>query len=131
MGKWFEIPLWKRILVAMVLGIIVGFVWGDGVSAIAWIGQLFIRLIRMVVVPLVFVTLVSGVISMGDPNPSQRLRIFWGVAIGSVAAALLFSGGLAALQTASILAALPFSIVVILASFSLCSGLYKEVKERG
>ncbi len=73
---------------------------------------------------------ICTLITMGDSNPSQRLRIFWGVAIGSVAAALLFSGGLAALQTASILAALPFSIVVILASFSLCTGLYKEVKER-
>ena len=72
---------------------------------------------------------ICTLITMGDPNPSQRLRIFWGVAIGSVAAALLFSGGLAALQTASILAALPFSLVVILASFSLCTGLYKEVRE--
>ena len=75
MGKWFEIALWKRILVAMVLGIIVGFVWGDGVSVIAWIGQLFIRLIRMVVVPLVFVTLVSGVISMGDPSKLGSLGV--------------------------------------------------------
>ncbi|GIT20628.1 MAG: dicarboxylate:amino acid:cation symporter DAACS family protein [Gammaproteobacteria bacterium] len=45
-----------------------GVIFGDGVTSIAWIGDLFIRLIRMVVVPLVFVTLVSGVISMGDPS---------------------------------------------------------------
>ena len=50
------------------LGVIVGVIFGDGVTSIAWIGDLFIRLIRMVVVPLVFVTLVSGVISMGDPS---------------------------------------------------------------
>ena len=75
MGKWFEIALWKRILAAMVLGIIAGFIWGDGVSSIAWIGQLFIRLIRMVVVPLVFVTLVSGVISMGDPSKLGSLGV--------------------------------------------------------
>ena len=72
---------------------------------------------------------ICTLITMGNPDPSQQLRIFWGAAIGSVAAALLFSGGLAALQTASILAALPFSLVVILASFSLCTGLYKEVRE--
>jgi|TARA_Y100000588_G_scaffold392992_1_gene507091 Na+/H+-dicarboxylate symporter len=65
---WFEIALWKRILGAMILGVIVGVIFGDGVTSIAWIGDLFIRLIRMVVVPLVFVTLVSGVISMGDPS---------------------------------------------------------------
>ena len=68
MSMWFEIALWKRILGAMILGVIVGVIFGDGVTSIAWIGDLFIRLIRMVVVPLVFVTLVSGVISMGDPS---------------------------------------------------------------
>ena len=68
MDMWFEIALWKRILGAMILGVIVGVIFGDGVTSIAWIGDLFIRLIRMVVVPLVFVTLVSGVISMGNPS---------------------------------------------------------------
>ena len=68
MSMWFEIALWKRILGAMILGVFVGVIFGDGVTSIAWIGDLFIRLIRMVVVPLVFVTLVSGVISMGDPS---------------------------------------------------------------
>lgn len=75
MGMWFEIALWKRILGAMILGVIVGVIWGDGVTNIAWIGELFIRLIRMVVVPLVFVTLVSGVISMGDPSKLGSLGV--------------------------------------------------------
>jgi Na+/H+-dicarboxylate symporter len=75
MGIWFEIALWKRILGAMVFGVILGVIWGDGVTAIAWIGELFIRLIRMVVVPLVFVTLVSGVISMGDPSKLGSLGV--------------------------------------------------------
>ncbi|MGY8984767.1 MAG: dicarboxylate/amino acid:cation symporter, partial [Sphingomonadales bacterium] len=33
-----------------------------------WIGDVFIKLIRMIVVPLVFVTLVSGVVAMGSPS---------------------------------------------------------------
>ena len=65
---WFEIALWKRILTAMVIGALLGSVWGPGAEAIGWIGDLFIRLIRMIVVPLVFVTIVSGVVSMGDPS---------------------------------------------------------------
>lgn len=64
---WFAIALWKRILLALVLGVIVGMIWGPGASTISWLGDLFVRLIRMVVVPLVFVTLVSGVVAMGDP----------------------------------------------------------------
>ncbi len=64
---WFAIALWKRILLALVFGVIVGMIWGPGASTISWLGDLFVRLIRMVVVPLVFVTLVSGVVAMGDP----------------------------------------------------------------
>ena len=75
MGMWFQIALWKRILGSMIIGVIVGVAWGEGVVAIAWIGELFIRLIRMVVVPLVFVTLVSGLISMGDPSKLGSLGV--------------------------------------------------------
>ncbi|MEX2130394.1 MAG: dicarboxylate/amino acid:cation symporter [Pseudohongiellaceae bacterium] len=74
-STWFEIALWKRILVALVLGVIVGMVWGEGALSIKWIGDLFIRLIRMVVIPLVFVTLVSGVVSMGDPTKLGSLGV--------------------------------------------------------
>ena len=75
MRKWFEIALWKRILVALILGVIVGMIWGPGSESIVWIGDLFIRLIRMVVVPLVFVTLVAGVVSMGDPSKLGSLGV--------------------------------------------------------
>ena len=69
---------------------------------------------------------ICTLISMGDEHPPARFRVFWGMAIGAVAAVLLFAGGLKALQTASIVAALPFSIVVILAAFGLCKSLRNE-----
>ena len=72
---WLEIALWKRILGALVLGAIVGSFWGEGATNIKWIGDVFIRLIRMLVVPLVFVTLVSGVIAMGDPKKLGSIGI--------------------------------------------------------
>lgn len=75
LSVWFAIPLWKRILTALVLGVIVGIIWGEGAESIVWLGDLFIRLIRMVVVPLVFVTLVAGVVSMGDPSKLGSLGI--------------------------------------------------------
>jgi Na+/H+-dicarboxylate symporter len=65
---WFGISLWKRILLALVLGAIVGFAWGEGATSIAWIGELFVRLIRMLVVPLVFLTIASGVAALADPK---------------------------------------------------------------
>ncbi|MDA8786495.1 BCCT family transporter [Porticoccaceae bacterium] len=71
---------------------------------------------------------ICTLVAMGNNNPGARLRIFWGVAIGSVAAVLLFAGGLNALQTASIAAALPFSFVLIMATYGLCKSLYAEGK---
>ncbi|MDP2141619.1 MAG: dicarboxylate/amino acid:cation symporter [Gammaproteobacteria bacterium] len=72
---WFETALWKRILMALVLGVVVGSLWGESAVSIKWIGDLFVRLISMVVVPLVFFTLVSGIIAMGDPQKLGSLGI--------------------------------------------------------
>ena len=69
---------------------------------------------------------ICTLISMGDEEPAPRFRIFWGLAVGAVAAVLLYAGGLKALQTASIVAALPFSIVLIMAAFGLFKSLYAE-----
>jgi choline/glycine/proline betaine transport protein len=65
-------------------------------------------------------------VSVGNNNPAARYRVFWGMVVGAVAAALLFAGGLKALQTASIVAALPFSFVMILASYGLTKSLMSE-----
>lgn len=64
---WFGIPLWKRILAALLLGAITGWLVGEQIVVIRWVGDLFIRMIRMLVVPLVFVTLVAGITAMKDP----------------------------------------------------------------
>jgi Na+/H+-dicarboxylate symporter len=68
LGWWFGVSLWKRILGALVLGVIVGLAWGEGATSIAWIGELFVRLIRMLVVPLVFLTIAAGVAALADPK---------------------------------------------------------------
>lgn len=75
---WTKITLWKRVMAGLVLGLAVGLVvrYGMGVetgSAFAneWFdpfGKAFVNLIKMLVVPLIFVTLVSGVTAMGDPT---------------------------------------------------------------
>jgi Na+/H+-dicarboxylate symporter len=65
---WFGITLWKRVLGALLLGILAGLFVPGVVEYVGWIGDVFLRLIRMVIVPLIFLTLVSGVIAMGDPK---------------------------------------------------------------
>jgi Na+/H+-dicarboxylate symporter len=66
LGLWFAIPLWQRILAALVLGAVIGYFWGEGASSIKWIGDVFVRLIRMIVAPLVFFIIASGVAQLGD-----------------------------------------------------------------
>ena len=65
---WLDIALWKRIVGALVLGIIAGLIFGPAMSSFSWMGELFIRLIRMLVAPLVLVVIVSGIASLGDPR---------------------------------------------------------------
>jgi Na+/H+-dicarboxylate symporter len=62
----FGIPLWVRILLGLVAGAITGFIVGPEIVSIGWIGDVFVRLIRMLVAPLVFIILSSGVAAMGD-----------------------------------------------------------------
>ncbi|MFT4818720.1 MAG: choline/glycine/proline betaine transport protein [Marinobacter psychrophilus] len=69
---------------------------------------------------------VCTLISMGDSEPLARYRVFWSVAIGAVASTLLLTGGLAALQTATIVAALSFSFILIMAIYGLFKSLLEE-----
>jgi Na+/H+-dicarboxylate symporter len=64
--KWFAIKLWKRILGALVIGVVVGLIWGPEAESIKWLGDIFIRLIRMLIVPLILTTLVAGIVAMTD-----------------------------------------------------------------
>ncbi len=93
---WFRIPLWKRIIAALILGAIIGSIWGEGAASIKWIGDIFIRLIRMIVVPLVFVTLVSGIVAMGDPKKLGSIGVkTMGLYVGTTAFAIVIGLALA------------------------------------
>lgn len=62
----------------------------------------------------------------GSLFPPNSVKFIWGIIQSSAAAVLLWSGGLAALQTASIIAAFPFAIIMILMIFSLMKALNQE-----
>ncbi len=69
---------------------------------------------------------ITTMLSMGDDNPPQRFRIVWGLGEGFVAAVLLLAGGLTALQTASIAAALPVSVILLLMAFGVVKSLHED-----
>lgn len=64
--------------------------------------------------------------SGGELEPPLWQRVFWAVTEGMVAAVLLLAGGLAALQTTSLAAALPFAVVMLLVCYGLLRGLRME-----
>jgi glycine betaine transporter len=73
-------------------------------------------------------TFVLGMLSEGGTlNPSNKIKMTWGVIQSALAAVLLLAGGLDVLQTASIAAALPFAIIMIVMCFSLLKGLKSEL----
>jgi glycine betaine transporter len=65
----------------------------------------------------------------GVLNPRRWIRITWGVTQVLVAAVLLMSGGLAALQTLSIVAAFPFMILMVFMAAALLHSLQDERRE--
>ncbi|GIM64109.1 BCCT family transporter [Planomonospora venezuelensis] len=75
-------------------------------------------------------SIVMGMLSQhGKEEPMRWLVIFWGVAQGAVAAVLLFSGGLGALQTLVIIVAGPFMLVICAMCVSLMKALRAEPYE--
>lgn len=66
MKWWFRQKLYIKIVVCIIIGIILGFVMGENASALKPIGEIFLRLLKMLIVPLTFFTIVSGVTKMED-----------------------------------------------------------------
>ncbi|WP_439887240.1 BCCT family transporter [Pseudomonas sp. MBLB4123] len=71
----------------------------------------------------------TTILSLGNQEPPKLFRIFWGSVIGCVAGVLLVAGGLNALQTANIAAALPLSVVILLMTFGVLKSLVMDSSE--
>ncbi len=67
-ATFFRITLWKRVLAGLVLGVALGLLWPTAAPPIAFLGDIFVRLIRMLVVPIVLVTIAAGITSLADPK---------------------------------------------------------------
>ncbi|OKL44751.1 BCCT family transporter [Pseudovibrio exalbescens] len=88
--------------------------------------------IAIVLVVVFFVTssdsgslVIDSLTSGGVTDAPVWQRIFWALLQGLVAIVLLWAGGLAALQTATIVSALPFVLVMMV----MCFGLYKALQD--
>ncbi|MCS2611124.1 BCCT family transporter [Halomonas dongshanensis] len=69
---------------------------------------------------------ICTILAKGSPHPPQLYRVIWGLGLGATAAVLLIAGGLEALQTAAIAAALPFSVALLVMCYCMIKALRGE-----
>lgn len=65
--------LYFQIICAVVLGVLVGHFWGQQAVALKPLGDAFIKLIKMMIAPVVFCTIVTGIAGMSDKRSLGRL----------------------------------------------------------
>ena len=66
--RWQALALWRRVLVGLFAGVALGLLAPAATAYIGFLGDLFVRLIRMLVVPIVFISIASGVTALADPR---------------------------------------------------------------
>ncbi|MGM0620745.1 MAG: dicarboxylate/amino acid:cation symporter [Bacteroidota bacterium] len=73
--KIVKIKLHWQILIALVLAVLFGYYVPQGVQYVSWIGDIFLRALKMIIIPLVFSSIISGVSSIGGGKNLGRLGI--------------------------------------------------------
>lgn len=71
------------------------------------------------------------VTSGGHPDPPTSQRVFWACAEGAVAGVLLYTGGLSALQTASITSGLPLTVLILFSCYGLAKAFRIDLANEG
>ena len=71
---WYR-HLSVQILVAMLLGVTVGYLRPQSAETLKPLGDLFIKLVRMLVAPIIFCTVVHGIASVGEAKKVGRIAI--------------------------------------------------------
>lgn len=70
--------------------------------------------------------ILASMTTLGNLNPPKASKIVWGTLMAAIAGVLLYTGGLEALQTASLIAALPFTVLLLLLIVAMVKLLLRE-----
>jgi proton glutamate symport protein len=71
----FKIKLHWQILIALVLAILFGFFFPQDVQYVKWMGDMFLRGLKMIIVPLILTSIVTGVANIGDAQDLGKLGL--------------------------------------------------------
>ena len=71
----FYRSLYVQVLTAIVLGVVFGVLWPDQAAAMRPLGDGFIKLVRMLIAPIIFTTIVVGIAHMGELKDVGRIGL--------------------------------------------------------
>lgn len=73
--KLYRFTIQYQILLSLILGVSAGLFFKEGAMYVKPIGDLFIRLLRLIVIPILFTSIVTGITSVGDFSDFKKLGI--------------------------------------------------------
>jgi aerobic C4-dicarboxylate transport protein len=71
-GAWYG-QLYVQVLIAIVLGVTIGYFWPQAGEALKPLGDAFIKLVKMIIAPVIFLTLATGIAGMSELRSVGRV----------------------------------------------------------
>lgn len=72
-GRRLSAPLYVQVFAAIILGSLLGLIWPDIGQTLKPLGDIFVRLVKMIIAPLIFCTVSVGIARMGDVKEFGRI----------------------------------------------------------
>jgi len=70
-----KIALHWQILIAFILAIFFGILFKEYVNYVSWMGDIFLRMLKMIVIPLVLSSVISGIVNIGNEGSFGKLGL--------------------------------------------------------
>ena len=87
-----DLALYWQILIAFALSILYGLFFSEHVHLVAWMGDIFIKALKMIIIPLIFTSIISGIANVGSGDNLGRLGFKTIAYYLSTSTAALFTG---------------------------------------
>ena len=87
-----KLALYWQILIAFALSILYGIFFSEHVHLVAWMGDIFIKALKMIIIPLIFTSIISGIANVGSGDNLGRLGFKTIAYYLSTSTAALFTG---------------------------------------
>ena len=87
-----NLALYWQILIAFALSVLYGLFFSEHVHLVSWMGDIFIKALKMIIIPLIFTSIISGIANVGSGDNLGRLGFKTIAYYLSTSTAALFTG---------------------------------------